>query len=41
MSAYYFSLHMIVAMSTPKDATTHEWMARRTLLAELANEENQ
>ena len=41
MSAYYYSLHMIVAASTPKDAPIEVWLARRTLCAELANEENQ
>lgn len=41
MSAYYFSLHMIVAMATPKETPIKEWLRRRTLLADLANEENQ
>ena len=41
MSPYYFSLHMLIAASTPNDAPIDVWLARRKLCADLANEENQ
>ena len=41
MSAYYYSLQFIIAASTPNDAPIETWLARRTLCADLANEENQ
>ena len=41
MNPYFFSLHMIIAASTPDETPIEVWLARRTLVAALANEENQ
>ena len=41
MNPYFFSLHMLIAASTPNETPIQTWLARRTLCADLANEENQ
>lgn len=41
MNPYFYSLHFIIAASTPREAPIEVWLARRTLVGELANEENQ
>ena len=41
MNPYFFSLHMIIAASIPPDAPIEQWLAARTLVGNLANEENQ
>ena len=41
MSPYFFSLQFIIAAATPNEAPIEVWLARRTLCAELASEENQ
>lgn len=41
MNPYFFSLHFLIAAATPNDTPIQVWLARRTLCAELANEENQ
>lgn len=41
MSAYYFSIHMIVAAHADLALPIKKWMRLRTIMADLANEENQ
>ena len=41
MNPYFFSLQFIIAAAAPKESPIETWLARRTLCAELANEENQ